>query len=224
MGYLTQMADVFERFRNGDLTDPDGLEAFTSSLRLLKDQGKLTAAELQALLNTISDLTSGDGVGNSKPLSLSEWQDQLQLLTSDFDSGVSSAEEYAAGLNQLGSDLEDMAQKADKAGNPKLAAAYRAQAAELRAMNPHLAKVLDKLGKVVEYADYVQQAAGALGKVAGAIGEGEEEYDRATGAKLQTPWKDLAANLDGVANAAGKVMEIATDVMKVIANPADVGA
>jgi TP901 family phage tail tape measure protein len=224
VGYLTQMADVFERFRNGDLTDPDGLEAFTAALRLLKDQGKLTGTELQALLATIDDLTSGDSVGNSKPLSLSEWQGQLQILTDEFDSGVSTAEQYAEGLNQLGRDLEGVAQAADKAGNPALAKAFRDQAAQLRAMNPQIAGVLQKMGKVGEYADYVQQAAGAFGKLTGALGESEQEYDSLTGKKLETPWKDLTANLEGVANAAGKVMEIVTDVMKVIANPADIGA
>ena len=64
----------------------------------------------------------------------------------------------------------------------------------------------------------------SLGQLAGAIGEGEQEYDSFTGAKLQTPWKDLAANLEGVQNAAGKVVEIAGDVMAIAANPANVGA
>lgn len=224
VGYLTQMADVFARFRDGDLANPDQLEAFTSSLRLLKDQGKLTALELQALLGTIDDLTSGDGVGNSKPLSLSEWQEQLQILTDDFDSGVSTADEYAAGLQQLGADLGDMARKADAAGNPKLAQAFRDQAAALRAMNPQIAGALQTLGKVQDYAGYVRDVAGAFGQLADAISEGEQEYDSFTGAKLQTPWKDLAANLEGVQNAAGKVVEIVSDVMRIVANPADIGA
>lgn len=188
----------------------------------LADQWRQMAQALGSLIQPGENLA--DALGNSKPLSLSEWQEQLQILTDDFDSGVSTADEYAAGLQQLGADLGDMARKADAAGNPKLAQAFRDQAAALRAMNPEIAGALQTLGKVQDYAGYVRDVAGAFGQLAGAIGEGEQEYDRFTGAKLQTPWKDLAANLEGVQNAAGKVVEIVGDVMRIVANPADIGA
>lgn len=58
-----------------------------------------------------------------------------------------------------------------------------------------------------EYAGYARDLAGALGGLAESSGN-----------------TDLAANLNGAANLAGKLIALAGDVARIVANPADIGA
>ncbi|AFD27729.1 phage tail tape measure protein [Deinococcus gobiensis] len=217
---------IFDMQASGDLTDPVKVGALRQALDTLRQTGGLTDVQLANLNATIDQLTSNDlgTVNLGKRFDLSQWQKDIQDLSDEFDAGWIDAGTYTERLGLAGDKLREYAAEAEAAGNPKLAQTFRDQAAALRAMNPQIAGALLRIGKVQEYAGYVQQAAGAFGQLASAIGQGEEDYDRVTGQKLQTPWKDLAANLEGVGNAAGKVLDILGDVAKVVANPADIGA
>ena len=121
-------------------------------------------------------------------------------------------------------DVEALAAQFERAGRTDLAKTLRGAAGEMRALGGWTVKALEGLTKFTTYADYFKQIAGSFGKLTAALGEGEEDYDRLTGKKLQTPWKDLSANIDGAVNLASKLMDMATDVMKIVANPADIGA
>ncbi|GAA5514765.1 hypothetical protein Dcar01_03526 [Deinococcus carri] len=177
------------------------------------------AAALRAVEDAENDLARAQGGGG-----VSGWQQNIQQLGEDFASGKINAQQFTEALYGQAGKLREMADAAQAAGNPALAQQFRELADSLHAMDPAVAAVLQKLGKVQTYLGYVVDIAGAFGKLAGAIGETEEEYDSLTGEKLQTPWKDLAANLEGVANAAQKLQSLISDVMAVIANPADIGA
>ncbi|SMB85770.1 peptidoglycan DD-metalloendopeptidase family protein [Deinococcus hopiensis] len=173
--------------------------------------------KLQAAQDALSDAKLAPGV-------LATWQKQVQDLGTAFEKHEITAEQFTAGLHKNADGLREMARQAEAAGNPALAKQFRDLAASLHAMDPKVAALLQKFGKLQEVLGYVQEVAGAFDSFAGAMGAAEEEYDSLTGAKLQTPWKDLEANLNGAANAAGKLLALAGDVAKIIANPADVGA
>lgn len=209
--YNDQMAQVYEMDRNGDLFDPVKVKAYTEALGTLAEQGDLTAVELQVLLDTIKQLQDGVEEGSNKPLSLSEWQDQVKLLTEQFDAGEISAQDYSEGLKGMAAELEEYAKKADAAGNPQLAQAFRNIAKGLKEMTPEAAEAAKKMEKLQSYGQMLGEVLSAASRFAEAMGEGEKEYDE-TGKALNTPWKDLAANIAGAEKAVQLFMGVAKDL------------
>ncbi|WP_412027012.1 phage tail tape measure protein [Deinococcus yunweiensis] len=205
------------------LKDPVQLTSLTESLTASRRAGELTEEQLQNLLALARDFAEFT-VPPELQATLAGVQERVQTLTDDFDAGRITAAEFSAGLAGSGDDLGVLATEAEKLGNVKLAGMIRDFAASLRGLNPEIAGALKAVGKVQEVAGYVIQVAGAFGQFAAAMGEAEQDYDRFTGEKLQTPWKDLAANLQGIQALAQTVATVATDVMKLITNPADIGA
>ncbi|GAA5503023.1 hypothetical protein Dxin01_02772 [Deinococcus xinjiangensis] len=198
-----------------------------SASQALTDMGPhadTTSEEWKTKLRTLLSLQDQLADAKAVPNTLSNWQQAVNQLGEDFSSRKITAEEFAGKLNELNPKLLELADAAEKAGDPVTAQGFRDLAGSLRAMNPELAALLLKMGKFNQYLGYVGDIAGAFGKLAGAIGETEQEYDSLTGEKLQTPWKDLAANLEGVQNAMTKLQSLVTDVMAVVANPMNIGA
>ena len=194
-------------------------------MQALKDGGvKEGSAVWEQWAAQLRDANDALEDAKGAPNLLATWQGHIDDLSKSFASGKIDAAEFTKQLGLEADKLLQLADAAQKAGDPKSAQGFRDMAASLRAMNPQIAAVLQKMGKVGEYIGYFKDLAGAFSKLTAAIGETEEEYDSITGEKLATPWKDLTANLDGAAKAAETLMSIATDVMKVIANPADIGA
>ncbi|GGS09802.1 phage tail tape measure protein [Deinococcus sedimenti] len=189
------------------LSDPTQYDALTSSLQQARAASQLTEADLQNLLALIEELRNPKTPEIGKAFDLNQWQADIQTLTDDFDSGRLTAGEYSSGLREASMQLNDLADEAERMGNLKLAGQFRDLAGSLRAMTPEIAGLLKGLGKAQEYAGYIQDLAGAFSALAEATGK-----------------EDLAANLNGLGNLAGKVAALAGDVMRIIANPADVGA
>lgn len=190
-----------------DLSDPTQYDALTTSLQNALAASQLTEADLQNLLALIEELRNPKTPEIGKAFDFGQWQTDIQTLTDDFDSGRMTAGEYSSGLRDAAVQLNDLADQAERMGNLKLAGQFRELAGSLRAMTPEIASLLKGLGKVQEYAGYVQDLAGAFSTLAEGVGN-----------------DDLAANLNGLGNLAGKVAALAGDVMRIIANPADIGA
>lgn len=189
------------------LSDPTQYDALTTSLQNARAASQLTEADLQNLLALIEELRNLKTPEVGKAFDFGQWQADIQTLTDDFDSGRMTAGEYSAGLRDAAVQLNELADEAERMGNLKLAGQFRELAGGLRAMTPEIAGLLKGLGKVQEYAGYVQDLAGAFSTLAEGVGN-----------------DDLAANLNGLGNLAGKVAALAGDVMRIIANPADIGA
>lgn len=74
------------------------------------------------------------------------------------------------------------------------------------------------------YAQMADQVLGALGKLAQAMSQTEQQYDK-TGKALNTPWTDLAANIEGAQKAIALAVDMSKDVAKLVASGgADIGA
>ncbi|NTY02086.1 phage tail tape measure protein [Deinococcus sp. JMULE3] len=189
------------------LSDPTQYDALTSSLQQARAASQLTEADLQNLLALIEELRNPKTPEVGTAFDFGQWQADIQTLTDDFDAGRMTAGEYSSGLRDAAVQLNELADEAERMGNLKLAGQFRELAGSLRAMSPEIAGLLKGLGKVQEYAGYVQDLAGAFSTLAEGVGN-----------------DDLAANLNGLGNLAGKVAALAGDVMRIIANPADIGA
>ncbi|CAM4237466.1 phage tail tape measure protein [Deinococcus marmoris] len=204
---FTKWADTIFGLGSEGLSDPTTLNALTESLDTARKAGRLTEDDLQNLLNLIREFGTEPDIKLSEKLDLKDMQDGIKQLTEDFDSGKITAPEFVQGLQQAGTELEGFAQAAREAGNPVLARQFDELAASLRAMSPAIAKALQAIGKFQEYAGYVQQLAGAFA----ALDDG-------------TSGTDIIANITGIGNAAGKLVDLAGDVSKILLNPADIGA
>ncbi|WP_155299636.1 phage tail tape measure protein [Deinococcus kurensis] len=189
------------------LSDPTQYDALTSSLQQARAASQLTEADLQNLLALIEELRNPKTPEIGKAFDFGQWQTDIQTLTDDFDAGRMTADEYSSGLRDAAVQLNDLADQAERMGNLKLAGQFRELAGSLRAMTPEIAAMIQGLGRIQEYAGYVQDIAGAFSGLAEAVGD-----------------EDLAANLAGLGNLAGKVAALAGDVMRILANPADIGA
>ncbi|GGN44099.1 phage tail tape measure protein [Deinococcus daejeonensis] len=207
------------------LNDPTTFDGLTQSLDEARASGELTIADLQNLLALIEQLKSASDNVDLGPIGRMKGNYD-GLLTR----GVGIEQARAAGeldpvtattqLRDLAKEADRYAAAAQAAGDTELAGQFRQIARGAREAAGAMGKLMD----VQEYLDWGGQIAGSLGQVAGALGEVEQEYDGVTGEKLSTPWKDLAANLDGAQNAAKKLGSMITDVIKIMANPADIGA
>lgn len=205
---FTDWADKIFGLGRAGLADPTQKNALVESLQQARQESRLTEADLQNLLALIDEFTrEPEPATIGKAFDLPQWQKDIQELTDQFDSGTITAEQYTEGLHNAAGELYEMAAAAEAAGNIPLAERFREQAVALRALNPEIVRTLRTLGKVQKYAEYVQDLASAFGQLADAAGNG-----------------DLAANLNGIGNLAGKVATLAGDVMRIIANPADIGA
>ncbi|WP_019584668.1 phage tail tape measure protein [Deinococcus apachensis] len=205
---FTDWADKIFALGRAGLGDPIQKNALVESLQQAREQSRLTEVDLQNLLALIDEFSRDpepEAVGNA--FDLTQWQQGVQELTDWFDSGKIGAQEYTEGLHNAASELNEMAAAAEAAGNIPLAQRLRELAVSLRALNPEIARTLRTLGKVQEYAGYVQDLAGAFGQLAEVVGG-----------------SDLAANLNGLGNLAGKVGALVGDVARIIANPLDIGA
>ncbi|WP_198170815.1 phage tail tape measure protein [Deinococcus arboris] len=199
-------AEIFGRGAAG-LSDQGQVDALTETLQQARAESQLTEADLQNLLALIEQLRNPSDVQLGQRFNLGQWQQDVQTLSDQFDSGEITAQDYAAGLREASVQLNALADEAERFGNLKLAGQIRDLAGGLRAMSPEVAGAMKTLGTVQEYAGYVQDLAGAFSSLAEASGN-----------------EDLAANLNGLGNLAGKVAALAGDVMRIIANPADIGA
>ncbi|MFW8627633.1 phage tail tape measure protein [Deinococcus sp. ME38] len=189
------------------LNDPTQYDALTASLQQARAESQLTEADLQNLLALIEELRNPKTPEVGKAFDLGQWQEDIRTMTDEFDSGQMTAEEYASGLRVASVKLNELADEAERMGNIKLAGQFRELAGSLRAMTPEIAGLLKGLGAVQEYAGHVQDLAGAFSALAEGTGN-----------------EDLAANLAGLGNLAGKVAALAGDIARIVANPADVGA
>ncbi|ALW87866.1 phage tail tape measure protein [Deinococcus actinosclerus] len=207
------------------LNDPTTFDGLTQSLDEARSSGELTIADLQNLLALIEQLKSASDNVDLGPIGRMKGNYD-GLLTR----GVGIEQARAAGeldtvdattqLRGLAKEAERYAAAAQAAGDTELAGQFRQIARGAREAAGAIGKLMD----AQEYLDWGGQVAGSLGQVAGALGEVEQAYDGVTGEKLSTPWKDLAANLDGAQNAAKKLGSMITDVMRIMQNPADIGA
>lgn len=182
--------------------------------QLIEGSKEYTAA-LARVREAEDELLNRDG--------LNEWQQHIQRVVEDFDSGRVSAREFAKALRAQGQQLQHLAERAEMAGNPVLAERFREMANSLHAMNPVVAGLLLRFKKAGEYIAGVAELSGALAHAAQAFGEIEQEYDQLTGRKLQTPWKDLTKNIEGVSHAAKSLENVMSDISSIVSNPADIG-
>ncbi|MVN86812.1 phage tail tape measure protein [Deinococcus sp. HMF7620] len=139
---------------------------------------------------------------------LESWNARLTDLVESYEAGGMTAVQFGEQVQELAPELDRLADAAERQGQTDLAQIYRDAAAGLRAMTPEVSKTLASLNKVSEYAGYVRDLSSALSGLASSTGN-----------------DDLAANLDGAANAASRIGDMAVDVAKLVASSgADIGA
>ena len=223
-----ELNDLNRRRDAGDVTDAafiderERLETELENAQWAVQQTKLTGQALENAEKEHKDRLKAIRANASKA--------RADGLAKDVADAKDYADRYIDALKQVQRAEDDLSGAQDRPyqaqieGLEELADTWRAEEPELAERIDHLIGKLKQLQKQAELADYFKQIAGAFGQLTGAMAEGEEDYDRLTGQKLQTPWKDVTANITGAVNAAEKLMSIATDVMKVVANPADIGA
>lgn len=102
---------------------------------------------------------------------------------------------------------KSVSQNAQMTGEQRAAALERIYEIELKIKNLELTNKTAILQRATEVLDYASQAATAASGLASALGN-----------------DDAAANLNGMAKAFNFVKDSATDVMKIMANPADIGS
>ncbi|MHA0043020.1 phage tail tape measure protein [Deinococcus sp. PEB2-63] len=207
------------------LNDPTTFDGLTQSLDAARASGELTIADLQNLLALIEQLKSVSDNVDLGPIGRMKGNyDGLLTRGVGIEQAQQAGEldpiDAATQLRGLAKEAERYAAAAQAAGDTELAGQFRQIARGAR----EAAGAMGKLMAAQEVLDWTAQLSGAFGGLAGALGEVEQEYDSVTGEKLSTPWKDLAANLDGAQNAAKKLGSMITDVMRIMQNPADIGA
>ncbi|MFB9991220.1 hypothetical protein ACFFLM_04385 [Deinococcus oregonensis] len=217
-GLIDQLQAAQDAFYGGGAS----IEDTRAKLADLREQLTLIGGPVAtALIGAVDEMATGfDRAAQSaadfmaaldKPSAIEKAAEQavsgLDELIDGYRAGSVTAAQFAAACLPAAKELERLARAADRNNQPELAASLRLTAEALKAMTPAAAKAAEKLGKFAEYAGYIQQLAGAFSGLASAVGN-----------------DDLAANLDGVANFAGKAIALAGDVVRILANPADVGA
>lgn len=222
---FSQWAQKIFDLGEAGLNDPTTMDGLTQSLDAAREAGKLTGAELANLLALIEQLrTASDRVDLGPIGRMKGNYDGLLTRGTDLEQAQQAGEldpiDAATQLRGLAKEAERYAAAAQAAGDAELAGQFRQIARGAREAAGAMGKLMD----AQEYLDWAAQLSGAFGDLAGALGEVEQEYDSVTGEKLSTPYKDLAANLDGAQNAAKKLGAMITDVMRIMANPADIGA
>ena len=150
----------------------------------------------------VQDATKDDGAQSRSEKTFLGMSQSVDDLVASYTEGSLTAQEFGQQASDLQPKLEALAKAAERNGDVDLAGIYRSAAAALKELTPEVVKLLATVGKVAEYAGYVQQLAGSLSSLPG----------------------DLGANMQGLSNVAGKLVGLATDVGRIIANPADIGA
>lgn len=222
LGGITQAVDeASEKYETGQisaeeyngtlLAQADALAALLTRLRAMGPEFAAAADSVALLLGSTLGLTQGlkdlDVPLSAGEAQLADMVVSLLPLEKGLRDGTMTLGEFTAAALEVIPKIEALARAAMVAGNPELAGQYRQLANELRGMGGPTLKVAEGLGKFQQYAGYAQQLAGSFGQLAGAFGN-----------------DDLAANLQGIANLAGKAISLAGDVAKILANPADIGA
>jgi len=189
-------------------------------------------AQYQAQITSIQNKANADRL-SADPLynGVKGVFDKARTDQNNFFKGATSSKEYGAAMLENAAALEVFAKNLEKLGTPEAKQAaeiLRSFALGYKNLTPEVSKTTAALTKglntVIDWAGAAGEVTGALGNLTGAMGETEQEYDSLTGKKLSTPWKDLSANLNGVGKAFNTLVTIATDVMAVITNPADIKA
>ncbi|MBZ9753172.1 hypothetical protein K7W42_20255 [Deinococcus sp. HMF7604] len=167
-----------------DAMGPEGAEAATSVRALLSATLGLVPAtqNLVPALDAAEELLLRTTAGNIE-------------LEQALTSGTMSQQEFAQAVLETLPRLEALARAADAAKRPEIAAAYRAQAAELRSLGGGTLKVAEGLQKFGEYGQYATDLAGRLANLAEASGNG-----------------NLAANISGAVKAFELVKGVAMDI------------
>ncbi|MFT2719744.1 phage tail tape measure protein [Deinococcus sp. A31D244] len=203
---FVELTDQLYALRDS-LGDPLQENAITEGLEAARAAGELTESQLQSLLELIR-LIKGEVTPDLGLVGQQEGAyEDLITRAGDIDQGVAVGKtdrvEAAKQMRALAAEADRYAQAAEAAGNAELAAQFRQAAGAAR----EAAGVIGTLMDVQEYAGHVQDLAGAFSGLAEATGN-----------------EDLAANLNGLGNLAGKVVALAGDIARIVANPADVGA
>ncbi|ULH17341.1 hypothetical protein MF271_19315 (plasmid) [Deinococcus sp. KNUC1210] len=181
-------------------------------------QAELTRIERQGITDRQA---LGSHTSNKKTDPLEDSKKSIEALKESYRQGTTAAQDFWDQAQRLIESLELQAAAADKVGNSRLADGYRQQAAALRELMGPLGQALEEIH---QYKAWVDEAGGALGSFFHALGDGERDYDQ-FGKKLNTPWKDLAANIDGAVKAYATFDSVATDVAKLIASGgSDIGS
>ncbi|UQN06759.1 phage tail tape measure protein [Deinococcus sp. QL22] len=195
------------------LKDPTQAAALTDSLNAARLAGELTSVELEYLLRLVKQLQDEEPLELIDPPN-PDRDNMLDLagrgITTEKqrDEGSIGREEAARSLLDLATDAERYAAAAERAGKADLAGQFRELAANAR----EAAGSVGKLMEVQRYAGYVQELAGGFAQLFETLGEGDEQM------------ADIGANLRGAENLAGKVVALAGDIARIVANPADIGA
>lgn len=203
---FVELTDQLYALRDS-LGDPMQENAITEGLQAARAAGELTESQLQSLLELIR-LIKGEVTPDLGLVGQQEGAyDDLVTRAGDIDQGVAVGKtdrvEAARQMRALATEADRYAQAAEAAGNAELAAQFRQAAGAAREAAGAIGTLMD----VQEYAGHVQDLAGAFSGLAEATGN-----------------EDLAANLNGLGNLAGKVAALAGDIARIVANPADVGA
>ncbi|GGR75912.1 hypothetical protein GCM10008959_41060 [Deinococcus seoulensis] len=203
---FVELTDQLYALRDS-LGDPLQENAITEGLQAARAAGELTESQLQSLLELIR-LIKGEVTPDLGLVGQQEGAyEDLVTRAGDIDQGVTVGKtdrmEAARQMRTLAAEADRYAQAAEAAGNAELAAQFRQAAGAAREAAGAIGTLMD----VQEYAGHVQDLAGAFSGLAEATGN-----------------EDLAANLNGLGNLAGKVAALAGDIARIVANPADVGA
>lgn len=203
---FVELTDQLYALRDS-LSDPMQENAITEGLQAARAAGELTESQLQSLLELIR-LIKGEVTPDLGLVGQQEGAyEDLVTRAGDIDQGVAVGKtdrvEAVRQMRALATEADRYAQAAEAAGNAELAAQFRQAAGAAREAAGAIGTLMD----VQEYAGHVQDLAGAFSGLAEATGN-----------------EDLAANLNGLGNLAGKLAALAGDVMRILANPADIGA
>lgn len=203
---FVELTDQLYALRDS-LGDPLQENAITEGLQAARDAGELTESQLQSLLDLIrlikGEVTPDLGLVGQQQDAYEDWLSRAGDIDQGVAVGKTDRVEAARQMRALAAEADRYAQAAEAAGNAELAAQFRQAAGAAREAAGAIGTLMD----VQEYAGQVQDLAGAFSGLAEATGN-----------------EDLAANLNGLGNLAGKLAALAGDVMRILANPADIGA
>lgn len=203
---FVELTDQLYALRDS-LGDPLQENAITEGLQAARAAGELTESQLQSLLELIrlikGEVTPDLGLVGQQEDAYDDWLSRAGDIDQGVAVGKTDRVEAARQMRALAAEADRYAQAAEAAGNAELAAQFRQAAGAAREAAGAIGTLMD----VQEYAGYVQDLAGAFSGLAEATGN-----------------EDLAANLNGLGNLAGKVAALAGDIARIVANPADIGA
>ncbi|GAA4002650.1 hypothetical protein GCM10022631_11680 [Deinococcus rubellus] len=187
--------------------------------RSLEDAGvngdKIKAADLA--LQT--SLTQIDSDGAQAQIDLADKAAAAKVKAAQRKVTQGNGLDFSANSELQGALIEQISQyRTDLVGLDKDSEKYKTTLESLEGAEDALRAARgEQINVFGRYADLLANVTGALGNLAGAMGQSEQDYDR-FGKKLNTPWKDLAANIKGAENLFSKVSSMAGDVAKIVAS------